>query len=674
MDHNRRIQDMLQKELSLEDDFPLPGFDDWKAEAQKMLKDAPFDKFFTNVPVEGIPIRAIYNREDVATSAPDGHAVCGRKAADGKWAVCRDVCLGQAEKAGDFPSAKALEGVDVLAVTLPAGKETNFLTNLKDFEQHVDPVHQAGKKVYLSSCNDFALALLALAACRKGTCRVAEGTVLGGLDIDFLTRGALAGAFTHDPETLADALAQVARPLADRATPASVVCVRADLWQEAGASAVQELSIALALGAAYARYLTGRGFELSAIPGLVRFAFGAGPSFFMEVSKFRAFRLAWANVMKAFGAEAGDWTASVHGRTSLWNQSVLDSSVNILRATTEAFSAVVGGCDILSTRQLEGVGELSAEASRRVMRNVQLIMADEVRAAEVADPAAGSYYVEALTDQLAQEAWKGFQEIEKEGGIVRAIASGALVAQVARTRAARQKNADGRRDVLVGVNMFANRDEKLPAEPPAFHGGPCVVPSAPSVAVGSARATLEESLAALEKGEDTAAVLARFLGEARPESFAALERFRLAEGMETLRFRTEAFRQAKGKRPGVHLLKFGTPDQFRGRADFSTEFFSVAGLEILRSAPATQEEEAARAARESGAEVVVICSLDKVYEELLPKLMPLLKAGGNKQCVVLAGYPEAQVPRYTELGVDQFIHIKANCRETLSRTLDFIGA
>jgi methylmalonyl-CoA mutase len=390
------------------------------------------------------------------------------------------------------------------------------------------------------------------------------------------------------------AIAQDAKPGPD--------AVRADLLHEAGAHAVQELGYALAMGVEKLAALAEKQPAEKVAPK-VEFVFAVGPYFFVEVAKLRAARLLWAQAVAAFGAtsaEAQRMKLSV--RTPRRNKSIFDRYTNLLRVTTEALSAVVGGCDGLT---VEPFG-----FEDHVAQNVQRLLQEESHLDAVADPAGGSYYVEALTDAVAQASWKLFQDVEAQGGWSKALAAGAVEKALAESRAARQKALSGRRRALVGVNNYPNMMEKAPeAQAPAPEKS--ALPLAPT---------------------------------------------RLAEPFEQIRLRTLAHAKATGKAPKVLLLTRGDVKMRGARAGFSLNFLGCAGFEIVESDQLQP------------ADLVVLCSSDPEYLAFAQDICPKVKVP-----VLVAGNPKEQMEALKAAGVQGFIHIQSDAVETLTHWQDALG-
>jgi methylmalonyl-CoA mutase len=339
--------------------------------------------------------------------------------------------------------------------------------------------------------------------------------------------------------------------------------IRADLLHEQGAHAIQELGYGIAAGVERLAELT-ETLPVETIASQVEFVFAAGPSYFIEIAKLRAARMLWAQVVTAFGTQDDSaCRMRLHVRTPRRNKSAYDRYTNLLRATTEALSAVIGGCDRLTVEPIGFDSHLAV--------NLQHILQEESHLDAVADPAGGSYYIEALTDSLAREAWKLLQQVEAAGGYAAAVESGAIEKALKETRAARAKAYSSRRRALVGVNNYPNLTEKTP-EGEVLNGG-----------------------------------------------------MRIAEPFEAIRRRTNEHAEATGRYPKVLLLLRGDVKMRGARANFSLNFLGCAGFDIAES----DEYEG------TDADLIVLCSSDPEYlafaKEVCPRVkVPVLVAGNPK--------------------------------------------
>jgi methylmalonyl-CoA mutase len=370
--------------------------------------------------------------------------------------------------------------------------------------------------------------------------------------------------------------------------------VRADLLHEAGAHAVQELGYALAEGVE----------RLEKSRGPVEFVYSVGSNYFFEIAKLRAARMVWAQAAAAFGVSPGEACATrLHVRTSRLNKTVLDHYINLLRVTTEAMSAAIGGCDTLAVEPFGFPPHLA--------ENVQRILREEAHLDAVADPAGGSYYIEALTDALAAAAWKLFQAVEAEGGYSKASASGSIEKGLEESRALRRKAVSSRRRTLVGVNNYPNVNEKKPEV--------------------EVRPFVPDSL------------------------FPAM---RLAEPFEKIRQRTADHATATGRYPKVLLLKRGDRKMRMARANFCLNFLGCAGFDMVEG-----EDYAG-----CGVDLIVLCSSDPEYVSFAQEVCAAVSVP-----VLVAGNPKDQIEALKAVGVQGFIHIGCDAVQTLTEWQTRLG-
>jgi methylmalonyl-CoA mutase len=395
-----------------------------------------------------------------------------------------------------------------------------------------------------------------------------------------------------DEPDLAPAVAWARRCAAEHPTMRSLT-VDATPYHEAGGSDAQELGVALATGVAYLRALTDAGLSIDAALGQLEFRYAASADQFLTISKFRAARRTWARVARACGAAPAEQRQ--HAVTSAAMMTARDPWVNMLRTTLACFGAGIGGADAVTVTPFDAVLGRPDSFGRRIARNTQSLLLDEAHLGRVADPAGGSGYVEALTDDLAQAAWDFFQEIERTGGIGAALSSGLVQQRLAQTWTTRADNIAHRRDAIVGVSEFPNLTEVLPSREPIRP-----VPSA-----------------------------------------GGLPRHRYAEAFESLRDAADAHAAATGARPLVTVAALGSPAANSARVAFARNLFAAGGVETV-VVPAA----------EATGSVVCLCGPDKEYEAAA-ELAGSLRANGVEH-VWLAGRPASYegIDSYVYTGCD----------------------
>ena len=403
-----------------------------------------------------------------------------------------------------------------------------------------------------------------------------------------------------------------------------IVTVAGQTFGNSGSTIVEELAFTLSAGHDYLVRLTDAGLDVDAAARKLRFSFSVSSNYFMEIAKFRAARMLWANIVKGYGpAKNCACKMQIHAETSRWNQTVYDPYVNMLRGTTEAMSATIAGVHSLEVMPFDASFENPTEFSKRIARNVELLLKNESHFDQVVDPAGGSYYVENLTQSIAAEAWKLFLEIEEKGGYTEAYKAGLIVERIKASAAAKDKNIATRREILLGANQYPNFTE-------------------------------------VAGKELTEAAVTRPVSEGN-----TLAPYRGSMAFEAMRLHVDR----SGKAPKAFMLTCGSLAMARARAQFSCNFFACAGIKVIDNTFFKSIEEGVKAALESKAEIVVVCASDDDYAEAAPKVKELL---GDKAILVVAGAP-ACMPELEAQGIKNFINVKSNVLETLKFYLKEMG-
>ena len=403
-----------------------------------------------------------------------------------------------------------------------------------------------------------------------------------------------------------------------------IVTVAGQTFGNSGSTIVEELAFTLSAGHDYLVRLTDAGLDVDAAARKLRFSFSVSSNYFMEIAKFRAARMLWANIVKGYGpAKNCACKMHIHAETSRWNQTVYDPYVNMLRGTTEAMSATIAGVHSLEVTPFDTSFENPTEFSKRIARNVELLLKNESHFDQVVDPAGGSYYVENLTQSIAAEAWKLFLEIEQKGGYTEAYKAGLIVERIKASAAAKDKNIATRRQTLLGANQYPNFTE-------------------------------------VAGKEITAESVTRKQAEGN-----VLVPYRGAMAFEEMRLQVDR----SGKEPKAFMLTCGNLGMARARSQFSCNFFACAGIKVIDNTYFKSIEEGAKAALESKAQIVVVCASDDDYAEAAPKIKELL---GGKAILVVAGAP-ACAPELEAQGITNFINVKSNVLETLKFYLKEMG-
>jgi methylmalonyl-CoA mutase len=395
------------------------------------------------------------------------------------------------------------------------------------------------------------------------------------------------------------------------------VAIRRASFLESGATSIQEIGFLLAAGIDYLRWMTARGVTVDQAAQGLTFSLFVGCSYFFQIAKFRAFRMLWARVVDAFGGSKEAAKVYIFARTAGWNQSIYDPYNNVLRGTTEAMSAAIGGVDSLAVGPFNEAYRNPDDASRRLARNTQSILKQEAWMDRAVDPAAGSYYVESITDSLAREGWKLMQEVESMGGYLTARDSGMIPQQLRETRKKAEDAVAMRRRVIVGTNNYPNLKERMLDQ-------------------------IEQKEVPLVYG-------------------------RGAEMFDDIRLRTERYAAAGNKTPVFLLAEMGDLRMRKARSGFVLNFFGCGGFD-LRTRYFESADALAAAAVEMKADAVVLCSSDEEYSKLAGPAMAAVKPVP----VVIAGNPK-DAAALEQAGVAGFVHVRSNAVETLAAWQERLG-
>ena len=611
---------MAEKKLNLLADFPAITTEEWMAKINADLKGADFEKKLVWKTNEGFNVMPFYRLEDVAelkttTSAPGEFPYVRGTKTDNDWYVRQDIDATCAKTA----NAKAL---DVLNKGI---NSLGFVLNKQELSAEYIATLLNG---ICPECVELNFRVCIRCAAQLATILAdyfkAQGADLakveGSINCDPINRMLLKGKELNQAEVAEIAVATV--KAAAVLPKFRVIGVNSLSLNNAGAYCSQELGYALAWGAEYMTMLTEGGLTADEAGKAIKFNMGVGGNYFMEIAKFRAARMLWAMIVKAY-APACDCAAKmrVHAETSTFNKTIYDAHVNLLRTQTEAMSATIAGVDSLTVNGFDITYKESDDFSERIARNQQLLLKEESHFDKVTDPSAGSYYIENLTNSIAEQAWKLFLEIQNEGGFFAAVEAGKVQEAMKATSAKRLKDVSARKEVLLGTNQFPNFSEM------------------------AAEKITKEACTCANCGCET------------PKGLATLPTVRAAQEFEDLRLATER----SAKRPKAFMLTIGNLAMRLARAQFSCNFFACAGYEVIDNLGFETVEAGVEAAQKAGADIIVLCSSDDEYAEYAPAAF---KAIDGKQIFVVAGAP-ACMEDLKAAGIENFIHVRVNVLDTL---------
>lgn len=601
------------------DMFSPTSTEDWKGKITVDLKGADFDKKLVWRTNEGFNVQPFYRREDL-----DGLAHMGtlpgqfpfvRGTRDNNDWLIRQQIEGTVPAEINREAIHAIDrGVDSIGIKL------NREVTAADIETILKDIDLKKVEINISCCNGKAVEIAAILV-NYIKANGLENDFHGSIGFDPFKRLLRHGlAF---PKNIKDEALKLYNTVKEIKNLRCFV-VDSNLLNNAGAYITQELGYALAWGAEWMTILTEAGLTPCEVAGRIKFNMGISSNYFMELAKFRAARMLWAEIVKAYGAEEECCKMMVHAVTSQFNQTIYDAHVNLLRSQTETMSAALAGVDSIETLPFDLQYKQPDEFSERIARNQQLLLREESHLNKVVDPAGGSYYIETLTASIAEVAWKLFNEVEEQGGFLSLLEKGEVQKKVNESGVKRHSDVARRKEILLGTNQYPNFNEK--------------------------------ALDKIEKSGDACGCGCKN-DEVVDGAVEALVFDRAASQFEQLRLDTER----SGKRPKVFMLTIGNLAMRLARAQFSANFFGCAGYEIIDNIGFKTVKEGVDAAIEKGADVVVLCSSDDEYAEFAPEAY---KGLNGRAMFVVAGAPACMEDLKAQ-GIEEFIHVRVNVLDTL---------
>ena len=608
-------------------EFQAPTTQEWLDKIEVDLKGADFQKRLVWRTNEGFNVQPFYRREDLANlKTPDALPgefpfVRGNKKDSNEWYVRQNIKVDDPVEANKKALDILNKGVDSLGFRFGGDQVSpEFIeTLLKDIRLDI-------VEVSYRTCPRHALELAEILVKYFEKNGYDKEKIVGGVGFDPIDKMLQKG---KDTTPMLDLLPKMVETLKDYPNLRCVM-VHSDTLNNAGAYIVQELGYALSWGNEYLQQLVDAGVDVDTAAKSIKFYMGISENYFMEIAKFRAARLLWAQIVKQYEPKCDCACKMViNASTSTYNQTVFDSYVNLLRSQTEAMSAALGGVHSMVVTPFDAPYEKATDFSERIARNQQLLIKEEAHFDRIVDPSAGSYYIEHLTDALAQEAWKIFLKIEDEGGFLEAVKKGIVQDDINATNVKRHGDAAKRKEFILGTNQFPNFTEKSDG-----------------------------------KRAQSAACCCAATGHTCEVPFKKLESTRLAADFEDLRIHTE-----ETKVPTAFMLTIGNLAMRQARAQFSCNFLACAGYKVIDNLGFKTVEEGVDAALEAKADIVVICSSDDEYAEYA---IPAFKYLNGRAMFVVAGAP-ACMEDLKAAGIENYIHVKCNVLETLKEYNQKLG-
>ena len=595
-------------------EFKPVSSEEWKNKIVEDLKGADYDKKMIWRTSEGFNVKPFYRKEDiegVESSIPGEFPYTRGNRADNNWLIRQNMPTDDVEAANTDAKKFIEQGGTSIGFSIKGR-----MVSAEFIAQLLNGIDAEQIELNFAVCAKRTVDFAQLLAEYYKAQGVDLLKVRGSIEYDpigkELTRAKILDGYIDNIKSILEALADMPKM--------RCVAVGAINLCNSGAYITQELGYALAWGNEYLSALTEAGVPTDRAAKAIKFNFGISSNFFMEIAKFRAARTLWAKIVEQYNPTCKcACKMIIHAATSMFNLTLFDPYVNMLRTQTEAMSAAIAGVESITVSPYDSVYETPTEFARRIAKNQQLILKHESHLDKVVDPAGGSYYIESLTRSIAAEAWKLFLEVEAAGGFQKAVREGVVQKAINESGSNRRTALAKRREILLGTNQYPNFTETSEGREP----------------------------------------LQKFCCCGKPEEYkdGTLNLARLGTEFEELRLTTER----SGKRPKAFMLTIGNLAMRQARAQFSCNFLATAGYEVIDNIGFKSVEEGVSAALEAKADIVVICSSDDEYAQYAIPAYELLK---DKAIFIVAGAP-ACTEELQAAGIENFIHVRVNVLETL---------
>lgn len=595
-------------------EFTPVSSEEWKNKIIEDLKGVDYDKKMIWRTSEGFNVKPFYRKEDIegaTESLPGEYPYTRGNRADNNWLIRQELPTDDVRVANLNARRQIENGVTSIGFGVKGR-----MVSAEFIEQLLDGIDATSIELNFRVCAKRTVDFANLLAAYYKTQGYNLGLIRGCVEYDpigkELVRGKVLDGYVENIKSILEAL--------DELPNVRCVAVNAADLCNAGAYITQELGYALAWGNEYMNTMTEAGISADRAAKAIKFNFGISSNFFMEIAKFRAARTLWSKIVEQYEPSCKcACKMIIHAATSMFNLTLFDPYVNMLRTQTEAMSAAIAGVESIGVLPYDSVYETPTEFAQRIAKNQQLILKHESHLDKVVDPAGGSYYIESLTRSIASEAWKLFLEIEEAGGLHKAVKEGTIQKAINESGNNRRTALAKRREILLGTNQYPNFGETSEGREPL------------------------QKLCCCGKPEE--------------HKEGTLDLARLGTEFEALRLATER----SGKRPKAFMLTIGNLAMRQARAQFSCNFLATAGYEVIDNLGFKSVEEGAAAALDAKADIVVICSSDDEYAQYAVPAYELLK---DKALFIVAGAP-ACTEELQRAGIENFIHVRVNVLETL---------
>ncbi|WP_340105274.1 methylmalonyl-CoA mutase family protein [Rhodohalobacter sp. 8-1] len=635
-------------------EFEPTSTEDWENVLTRDLKGADYKKKLKWDSIEGIEVLPFYRKEDLENlpHLADGVEI----ETPAEWEFCEVIDRAAPSEANKEAKRAVESGADSLWLTIQIDPDEGILggdisgthvQNLDDLKTLLDGIDLEKTGVVFNS---------------------GAGSVglIGLLKAFLQDSDAIPPSFLFDPFTYMAGHGRLPLPedkmnsiIGQMVDESGFRTLAADgaFYHNCGATIIQELGIALSIGSEFLARVPDNKREQAAKQFWMHLS--AGSLYFPEIAKFRAARLLWMRVLDAYDIDS-NIPLTIHASTSTWNKAIADPHNNMLRATTEATSAAVGGANRITVHPYNVHFEETDEFSRRIARNVSHILNEEAHVSAVENPGDGSYYVEVLTDEIAKKAWEVFKLIEKQGGFQKALEGKIIQGEVGRSRKMKEQALATRELVMTGVNHYPDAGQDLPLD---------LYQSTPVDSLHQSDAEPEidsdqiiESLSNAFSEQATIGDVVNSFLTPQKQLYPALKTYRAAKPFEEMRLRTQQIAESRGQKIKAQLIPVGNKKMRKARATFSQNYLECAGFYVDSHPGFDSIKDAVNETGFDNADIYVLCGSDDEYPDLIPEFCSEF---GDDSILVLAGYPKDNIDEFKKAGIDFFIYSGSNMLDTL---------
>lgn len=613
-----------KKETNLFTNFPPISTQEWIDKIKIDLKGADYQKRLFWESPEGIQIKPFYRAEDLKEldylqTLPNQFPFArGNNKNTNDWHIRQDIFVEDIEKSNKKALEILMKGVTSIGFIF----SDKYQAVVSDIEKLMENIFANSVEINFIIGTGAHEVVSVYESLVKKYNREPE-SILGSVDFDPFSSLLFKGRFCQTEKYAFEHAAQIIQA-AEFLPNFRALSVNGLNLRNAGANIVEELGFSLSMGAEYLTRITDMGLSVDEVAPRIKFNFGVGANYFMEIAKLRAARVLWSKIVNAYGPENADITKMhIHSSNISFNKTIYDAEANLLRTTTETLSALLAGTDSFTVLPFDSAKEWPNEFAERIARNQQILLKEEAFINKIADPAAGSYYIEKLTNDIIEKSWELFLQIDEKGGYIAAVKNNYIQERIEKSAQERKDFAAKRKEIYLGTNQFPNFTE---------HIDQTINP---------------DNLRAYD--------------QTSPGAFVeTVKQFRATQDFENLRYTTDMY-ALKNPRPKAFMLTMGDLNMRKARAQFACNFFAVAGFEVQDNNGFLTIDEGLMAAKKAKADIVVLCSSDDDYSRFGGEF-----ANKTQEIAVIAGFPKNIIEELQSKGLNRFIHVRSNLLEELT--------